>query len=463
MDDSRKLHVAMFPWLAFGHMIPFLELAKKIAQKGHFVSFISTPRNIKRLPKIPQHLSPSINFVQLPLPRDETNLPQNAEATIDVPHHLLPFLKKALDGLQKPLSLFLETTTPDWIIYDFATYWLPPIASRLGISQAYFSIFNASSVCFFAPLNSVLLEDYGPRTKPEHFTAPPKWIPFPSKLAFRPFEAKKITDYYAENDSGVSDLFRLKTTIAGSEVCLFRSCKEVEDESLKFLPQLLGKPAIPVGLLPPSAQDSGDDDKDPSWEAIVEWLNKQEKGSVVYVALGSEVQPCQEDITQLALGLEISGLPFFWALRKPNNGSIMLPDGFEDRTRGRGVVWMSWAPQFKTLAHDAIGGFVTHSGWGSIIEAVQFGRPLILLPFLGDQGLNARIFDKEFGMEVPRNEQDGSFTSSSVAELLKTVVVEEKGHVYREKVKEKSEIFKDQNLHDKYIEKLIEYMQMKRS
>ncbi|CAN1180156.1 UDP-glycosyltransferase 91A1 [Linum perenne] len=57
-DESKKqLHIAVFPWLAFGHMIPFLELSKRIAQKGHTISFISTPRNINSLPQIPPHLS----------------------------------------------------------------------------------------------------------------------------------------------------------------------------------------------------------------------------------------------------------------------------------------------------------------------------------------------------------------------------------------------------------------------
>ncbi|KAJ0660082.1 putative soyasaponin III rhamnosyltransferase [Helianthus annuus] len=49
-DDHKQLHVAMLPWLAFGHIIPFLELSKFIAQKGHKVSFLSTTRNIQRLP-----------------------------------------------------------------------------------------------------------------------------------------------------------------------------------------------------------------------------------------------------------------------------------------------------------------------------------------------------------------------------------------------------------------------------
>lgn len=137
-----KLHTVVFPWLAFGHIGPFFELAKLIAQKGHKISFISTPRNIKRLPKLPTNLQPLVELIELPLPQVD-KLPEHAEATVDIPHHTIPYLKKAFDGLEEPLTKFLERSTPDCIIYDFAPYWLPPLSSKLGISCIYFSIYSA--------------------------------------------------------------------------------------------------------------------------------------------------------------------------------------------------------------------------------------------------------------------------------------------------------------------------------
>jgi hypothetical protein len=453
--EPKKLHIAMFPWLAFGHIIPFLELSKLIAQKGHRISFISTPRNIDRLPKIPPHLAPLITFVKLPLPHVE-NLPENAEATMDVPYHIIPYLKIAHDGLQQPLSHFLETSTPDWIIHDFAPHWLPPIATKLAISRAFFSIFNASTLCFFGPTKSSVIEAHKPRTEPDHFVVPPTWVPIKTKIAFRHFEAKQIFDIFEENASSVSDWFRYMTVILGIDALAVKTCIEVEGEWVELLGELHDMPVIPVGLLPPSLQETVDN-KD---STIFEWLNKQEKESVIYIALGSELQPSQEAFTELAFGLEKSGLPFFWALRKRSDSVQLLPEGFEERTKDRGVVWTGWAPQLRILGHESVGGFLTHCGWSSVTEAFQFGRALILLPFLGDQGLIARFLEeKEAGIEVPRNEQDGSFTRDSVADTLKLVMQDENGKIYRDKAKEMTTIFGDRNIHYRCIDKFVEFLE----
>lgn len=133
-EQHKKLHVAMFPRLAFGHIGQYFELAKLIAQKGHNVSFISTPRNIHRLPKQSENsLQSLINLIELPLPH-VNELPQHAESTMDISNdHIVQYLNKAFDGLEQPLTKFLEKCTPHWITCDFAEYWLPPISSKLGM------------------------------------------------------------------------------------------------------------------------------------------------------------------------------------------------------------------------------------------------------------------------------------------------------------------------------------------
>ncbi|XP_027077939.1 putative UDP-rhamnose:rhamnosyltransferase 1 [Coffea arabica] len=456
-NKSGSLHVVMFPWLAFGHFVPFLELSKFIAQRGHKVSFISTPKNIDRLPRIPPEFASSITFVKIPLPPVD-GLPENVEATVDLGGLDVAVLKKAYDGLEPELTRFLEYSAPDWIIYDFAPYWIPHIAAKLNISKSFFCIFCAASMAFCAPSLDAMIAGTGPRTKVEDFTVPPKWIPFESKLAFKLYESRWVVRGQNLDGSGVSDTYRVGSAIKGADVTLIRYCPDFEGQWLKLLEDLLQRHIIPLGLMPPPVEKSIVENNE-SWIAIKDWLDGQDKGSVVYVALGSEVSLNQLQLSELALGLELSGVPFFWALRNPSG----LPEGFEDRVKGRGIVWKNWAPQLNVLSHDSVGGFLTHCGWSSSIEGLMFGHPLIMLPFVADTGLIARMLEeKQVGIEIPRNDVDGSYASHSVANSVRLIMVENEGKIFKDKAKEISAIFGDQDLHDSYLHKCVDYLENKR-
>ncbi|KAF5959819.1 hypothetical protein HYC85_001028 [Camellia sinensis] len=77
----------------------------------------------------------------------------------------------------------------------------------------------------------------------------------------------------------------------------------------------------------------------------------------------------------------------------------MLPNGFIERTRGKGMV-CRWAPQAEVLAHKAIGGFVSHCGWNSNMESLRNGVPLVMSPVYAAQQLNAFAMVRESGVAV---------------------------------------------------------------
>ncbi|KAJ0040248.1 hypothetical protein Pint_27711 [Pistacia integerrima] len=464
MADNTKLRIAMFPWLAFGHMIPWLQLAKLIAQKGHEIIFISTSRNIDRLPKLSPNLASFIHFVKLPLPQVE-NLPENAEATMDLHYDDVWYLKQAYDRLQEPMKHLLQSLSPDWIFYDFTAYWLPTIARQLDIPHGFFSIFTAAVLGYLGPPSALINRADHDLNTPEDYTRQPKWVPFPTTVAFRLFEARRVFHVITGDESNVSDFYRIGETLRSCDIIAIRSCVDFGPEWLRVLEDIHRKPVIPIGQLPTTADDGGEETG--TWRWIKEWLDKQEKGSVVYVAFGSEAKPSQEELTEIAFGLELSGLPFFWVLKKrlgpADTKLIELPDGFEEQTKGRGVVCTSWAPQVKILAHDSVGGFLSHSGWSSVVEALQFGRALVLLTCFADQGLIAKqLAEKKIGYVVPREEGDGSFTRDSVAESLRLVVVEEEGKFYREKAMEMKGLFGDRDRQNQYVDNFLNYLESHR-
>jgi hypothetical protein len=148
-SSSSPLHVVVFPWLAFGHMIPFLELYKRLARRGIAVTFVSTPRNAARLGTVPPELSARIRIATLELLVVE-GLPEGAESTADVPPEKTGLLKNAFDGLAAPFAELVAnrdcsaaggdaylvfSRKPDWIILDFAHNWVWPIAEEHKVTK----------------------------------------------------------------------------------------------------------------------------------------------------------------------------------------------------------------------------------------------------------------------------------------------------------------------------------------
>lgn len=138
--SSSPLHVVVFPWLAFGHIIPYMELSEQLARRGHAVTFVSAPRNLARLRPVPDDLRARIRLLPLPMPTVD-GLPDGAESTADVPPEKGDLLKAAFDGLAAPFAGFLagacaggEGATgfgkkPDWVFVDFAHHCSRPLLS----------------------------------------------------------------------------------------------------------------------------------------------------------------------------------------------------------------------------------------------------------------------------------------------------------------------------------------------
>ncbi|XP_065014294.1 putative UDP-rhamnose:rhamnosyltransferase 1 isoform X3 [Musa acuminata AAA Group] len=364
------------------------------------------------------------------------------------------------------LSSFLRQTlprVPDWIVFDYAAYWAPRVAAEFGVPCAHLSIFNAAVLSFIGPSAS-LMGCEGVRATPEQFMELPEWVPFESTMFYKPYEARELFKPCVLPDaSGVSETYRFGRSLEDCQLIAVRSCPEFEPDWLHLLGKLHKRPVIPVGFFPPSPPESETDAESESrWRSILQWLAKQKPESVVYVAFGSEVKLTSSQVHEIALGLERSQLPFVWALRAPadsHGGPAALPEGFEERTQGRGLVCLGWVPQARLLAHPSMGGFLTHAGWSSIIEGLALGLPVVLMPLLFDQGLNARnLVERKISVEVPRNEEDGSFTGEGIATTLRLVMVEEQGQPLRAKAKEYREVFGDEKLHDRHVWEFLKYL-----
>jgi UDP:flavonoid glycosyltransferase YjiC (YdhE family) len=68
-------------------------------------------------------------------------------------------------------------------------------------------------------------------------------------------------------------------------------------------------------------------------------------------------------------------------------------------TREIGMI-CGWAPQVEVLAHKAVGGFVSHCGWNSILESLWHGVPIAVWPMYAEQQINAFQMVRDLGLAV---------------------------------------------------------------
>ncbi|KAK2991553.1 hypothetical protein RJ640_016588 [Escallonia rubra] len=135
---------------------------------------------------------------------------------------------------------------------------------------------------------------------------------------------------------------------------------------------------------------------------------------------------------EMAMGLEASGQQFIWAVRRCKDEEKWLPEGFEQRVKGRGLVIRGWAPQVLILDHEAVGGFVTHCGWNSTLEGCSRSRSIKKRTQVLRTGV--AVGSKEFN----RFASDG-VKREEIEEAVKRIMVGEEAEERRSRAKELKE------------------------
>lgn len=203
-------------------------------------------------------------------------------------------------------------------------------------------------------------------------------------------------------------------------------------------------PVFTVGplLLPRGEESSVSIEQEVSFwkveDRCINWLDNQASASVLYVAFGSlSTFSDREQMEELALGLEASHQPFLWVIRQDAvDGSLseFLPEGFLDRNKDRSLI-ISWAPQLHVLKHPAVGGFLSHCGWNSMLENVALGGiPMLCWPAIAEQKVNARVLvdDWKLALEFQRRD-DGKVDRVEVERVVKALMQGEQGNEIRKR------------------------------
>ncbi|KAI9096276.1 hypothetical protein K1719_025995 [Acacia pycnantha] len=449
---DQTLHVAMNSWFAIGHLTAFLHTANKLASKGHRVSFFVPKNTSLKLEHLNLHPN-LISFIPINVPHVD-GLPNGAETTHDIPLSLTPLLMKALDLTEPFIEASLKDLKPHFIFYDFQ-YWMPQLARRLRIKAFMFSIATPASVGYLLRPEKKSLDK--PATEFDITVPPPGFPPSAIRIQLNVLILLAQLSASEHEEKGVSLAERTLTAFNDSDAIVFKSFREMEGPYIDYLERQFEKPIFLTGpVLPKPPQNATLEER---W---VKWLGSFSSRSVIYCAFGSECILKKDQFQELILGLELTGMPFLAALKPPVGAETVesaLPEGFNERVKGRGIVHGGWVQQLLILNHPSVGCFLNHCGATSMTEALCSEAQMVLLPNFADQFVNTKLLceDLKVAVEVERGEEDGLFTRESVCKAVKLAMDSdsETGQTIRSNHNKWRQILLAPGLEDAYLDEFI--------
>ncbi|KAE8716247.1 pleckstrin-like proteiny domain-containing family protein [Hibiscus syriacus] len=415
MASERQIWVV--PFFGQGHLFPCMELCKHIASRNFKTTFIISPNLSSSIPSsFPDHTLIEVAQIPSPPPTPPPELNPNH------PHGH----NHNSDLAQGIANLLKNAAVPACAVLDIMMDWTADIFKKQKIPIVLFFTSGACSAAFehamwkagvvdIKPGETLLLPGlpkemaltcsdlkHGPPPGPPPgvrgfgFPPPPPGPPQPPP---QPGGQPPWID--AAKDS---------------VALMLNTCCDLEGPFLDYLGIQIGKPVWGVGpLLPQQFWKSSDSllhdreiranrQSNVTEDEVMEWLDSNPHGSVLYVSFGSEVAPTKRELEQLADALEASTRSFVWVIQhgsgrpgpppgQPGNqpGSSYFPHGLDQKVGKRGLIIHGWAPQLLILSHGSTGGFLSHCGWNSTVEAIGRGVPLLAWPIRGDQHSNAKL------------------------------------------------------------------------
>ncbi|KAK9074281.1 hypothetical protein SSX86_006878 [Deinandra increscens subsp. villosa] len=434
---EKQAHIAIVPSPGMGHLIPLLEFAKSLSSKYNISStFIipnDAPLSTSRLQFL-DSLPNSINYTLLP-PVNLNDLPPDTR----IETRICLTMTRSIASLRETIGSMVAENNMVALFADLFGTDAFDVAIEFGIPHYLFFPASAMTLSLMLHLPEIDRAVSGPYKDAPDPIRMPGCLPVHGKDLPDPFEDR-------ENDA-YKHVLHIAKGYRMAKGIVVNSFKELEGGVIEALQQgQPGKPLVyPVGPL--IRTGSVEPSKDVNELSCLNWLDSQPRGSVLYICFGSGGALTFEQVTELAMGLELSEQRFIWVVRTPKDkvagttyldtkdhdeNFYFLPKMFMKRTKNHGLVVPNWAPQDQILRHSSTGGFLTHCGWNSILETIYQGVPMIVWPLYAEQKMNSIMLTDglKLAMRAKLNEK-GIVDRIEVFRVVKALMEGEEGKMIR--------------------------------
>ncbi|KAF9603610.1 hypothetical protein IFM89_037109 [Coptis chinensis] len=379
-SESVQLEVIFIPFLAPGHMIPMVNIARLFATHGVNATIITTTfASIQFHKAFTQELKSGNKItIHTVLSEEESASPQGTtgEASFSKVTDLIVLMAM----LQPKIEQVIRQRRPHCIVSDMFCAWTSDIAISLGIPRLVFY-----GVSYLAHCCTEIVTGVPPGSED------PYVIPgLPDKIEFLRsqlhFNVKTLTMWY------------------------------------DFLHELREADKKSFGVLRFNVEKADDVNTD-GHNSCLSWLNTKKHNSVMYISFGSMAKCSSAQLLEIASGLEASGHPFIWVVREGETtvGEItLLPEGLEERmTEGdKGLIIKGWAPQMLILEHPAVGGFGQSPPNNSTMKRGKIEKVVIRLMGVNEVADERRKRAKEYGQMAKRAVEDGGSSYVHLVSLI---------------------------------------------
>uniref|UniRef100_A0A175YHL6 Tudor domain-containing protein n=1 Tax=Daucus carota subsp. sativus TaxID=79200 RepID=A0A175YHL6_DAUCS len=428
-ESPKPLEIILIPYVTPGHLVPLSEIGCLFASRNQQVTIITTTDTAPVVEKTIKQCKSSghpISVHPIPFPYKDVGLPEGLamEQAKDMDtatkyYHGLGLMRSAMQD-------FMRTRQPDCIIADKFFPWTSDFAETLDIPRIVFDpcfmFAKAVQEALLNPNSPHLLvkSDYEPfviTDLPRPITATRSRLPannYAKLLALhREAEVKSfgvIINSMAEMEAEFSEYYAKKVGFKAFHVgptCLIHENADAKIERSH--------------------------DSVVSKDQVLTWLDSKNPSSVLYISFGSVCALPDAQLMEIACALESAGCDFIWVVRGKNDGDKNgddnatwqfkkgkndgdennddnatwrskskegKNDGDQNRDdnatwpkeskndgdengddnatwqpkefnkNGKGLILKGWAPQLLILQHPSTGGFLTHCGSNSVMEAV---------------------------------------------------------------------------------------------
>ncbi|KAI3992265.1 hypothetical protein MKX01_029986 [Papaver californicum] len=443
MEHTLLPHVIIIPSPGMGHLIPVTEFAKRLVLDHGFSATLIIPTEInssfKALELALNSLPSAIDAIFLP-PVDLNDLSDDTEIVTQI----TATVNRSLPAFSDSVRTITSDRRVVSLVVDLFSTDAIDVANEFNINPYIFLSSTAMflSLIYHAPkLDQLYSCEF--RDVPDLIQIP-GCVPIRGVDLMNPFEDRK-TETYA------SIVQYWKKFNLGRGIFI-NSFEDIEHGAIEALngKQWDNPPVYAIGPL----IRTGERDEASDRSGCLKWLDNQPPKSVLFVSFGSGGTLSAEQLTELALGLEMSEQKFLWFLKRPTPSdkatsasylsaqSIeelfeVLPEGFLNRTRNSGLVISSWAPQIQILNHSSTGGFLSHCGWNSTLESIMHGVPLITWPLFAEQTMNAVMLTDEMKVALrPKPMKNGIIGRDEICKVVKELMEGEVGERLRSKMGE---------------------------